>query len=845
VRQTNAVEMRTNWRGETSMALSQVAVEVFCSYAHEDENYRQQLETHLSALKRQGLISLWHDRLIMPGSHWTHTIDRHVESASVIILLISADFLASDYCYNVEMKRALERHEANEARVIPIIVRPCDWQHLPIGQLLALPTDAKPISTLKSVDKGWQQVAAGLRRVIKDLSLLSASAPRTTFPPIWMIPYPRNPFFTGRDELLTHLHTLLHKEQRGTSGQIQAISGLGGIGKTQIAIEYAYRYRQDYQVVLWGRAESIEGLNASYSEFAKQLNLPLKFAKQLNLPLKETQRRKEAQEQEKIIAQAVKSWLHTHQKWLLILDNADKPELLRDFLPPGIAGHILLTTRITDLAGLGLGLAHPIKVELFSLKEGILFLLHRSNLLDLNKLLNQAMLHDRAIAKKIVQEMGRLPLALDLAGAFIAATPSTLIEYLDIYHHNHTRLLQQQSHLDYPKSLATTWNISFEQVESKNHAATELLQLCAYFASAPIPERIITKGSLYLGSDLSPVAADAFLLTQTIKALRDYSLIDRNPQTQVLSVHPLVQTVLRDNMDAELEKQWKQRAVQAVSAASPDVEDVEQWDDCEQWVPHVLECATWIRDEQLYNEENASLLNKAGYYLDDRARYSEAEVLYQLALTIRVQVLGATHHETTSSLTNLGLLYRNQEKYAEAESLLKRAWKICGPWLTTEHLDTARVNQAALTLNNLALLYDDQEKYAEAEPLYVRVLAICEQQLGAEHLTTALILNNLGSHYVRQKKYAEAEPLLKRALAIREPVRSQHPDMAQTLNNLATLYEKQEKYTEAEPLLKRSLTIYKQKLGPEHPTTKGRIEKYMLLLQKIEGNAEVEVREES
>src|SRR6266480_1976861 len=145
---------------------SSMAVKVFCAYAHTDEKWRRQLDAHLSPLKRQGLISPWHDQCIFPGTNWTEAIDAHLEAASIILLLISADFIESDYCYNAEMKRALERHKANEARVIPIVVRPCDWQHLPIGQLLALPTDAKPISTLKSVDKGWQQVAAGLRRVI-------------------------------------------------------------------------------------------------------------------------------------------------------------------------------------------------------------------------------------------------------------------------------------------------------------------------------------------------------------------------------------------------------------------------------------------------------------------------------------------------------------------------------------------------------------------------------------------------------------------------------------------------------------------------------------------------------
>ena len=139
------------------MALPQLAVEVFCSYAHEDEPYRRQLEAHLSGLKRQGLILLWHDQHILPGANWTEIVDEHLETASIILLLISADFLASSFCYGIEMTRALERHEANEARVIPIIIRPCDWQDTPLGKLQALPADAKPISTWESIDDGWTQ----------------------------------------------------------------------------------------------------------------------------------------------------------------------------------------------------------------------------------------------------------------------------------------------------------------------------------------------------------------------------------------------------------------------------------------------------------------------------------------------------------------------------------------------------------------------------------------------------------------------------------------------------------------------------------------------------------------
>jgi hypothetical protein len=167
------------------MAEALTQVEVLCCYAHADEKWLRKIEIHLSLLKRQGLISLWHDRLIAPGTDWAKTIDTHLETASVILLLVSADFLASDYCYGVEMQRALERHAAGEARVVPILVRPVDWKDAAFAHLLALPTDAKPIASWRSKDRALADVAAGIRRVIEDVPLLVASTPRAALPPIW------------------------------------------------------------------------------------------------------------------------------------------------------------------------------------------------------------------------------------------------------------------------------------------------------------------------------------------------------------------------------------------------------------------------------------------------------------------------------------------------------------------------------------------------------------------------------------------------------------------------------------------------------------------------------------
>ena len=181
--------------------------------------------------------------------------------------------------------------------------------------------------------------------------------------------------------------------------------------------------------------------------------------------------------------------------------------------------------------------------------------------------------------------------------------------------------------------------------------------------------------------------------------------------------------------------------VQAINASFPNVQDVEQWDACERWLPHAQVCADWIEHGPIMELEAASLLNQAGLYLDARARYSEAEPLFKRVLVIYEQQLGVDHLNTAQSHNNLAVLYQNQGKYAEAEILYQRALSIREQQLGGDHPYTA------VSLNNLAALYYQQGKYAEAEPLYQRALAIREQQMEADYSETAQSLNNLAALY--------------------------------------------------------------------------------------------------
>ena len=380
---------------------------------------------------------------------------------------------------------------------------------------------------------------------------------------------------------------------------------------------------------------------------------------------------------------------------------------------------------------------------------------------------------------------------------------------------------------DYPHSVATTWLLSFQKVAQANPAAAELLELCSFLAPDRIPEELLKDGTAYWPAPLQQATADPLLFQQLMADLLKFSLVKRLVEEHALSIHRLVQAVQRDRMEIETQRYWAERAVRAINAVFPaNPQDLATWPQCLRYLDQAQVCYALVEHYLFSFVEAASMLNRAGLYLQEHASYTMAEPLYVRALAIHEQELGAMHPSTAQSLNNLAMLYYTQGKYAEAEPLYQRALAIHEQQLGAMHPDTAQ------SLSNLAALYYTQGKYAEAEPLYVRALAIREQQLGATHPDTAQSLNNLAMLYQDQGKYEQAEPLYVRALAIREQqLGAAHPDTAGSLNNLATLYREQGKYAEAEPLFQRALAICEQQLGATHPTTHIIYESYVTLLQ--------------
>ena len=607
--------------------------------------------------------------------------------------------------------------------------------------------------------------------------------------PLWNVPYPRNDFFTGREEFLDQLHRALTSV--GSAAISQAIAGLGGVGKTQTAVEYAYRHRDEYKAVFWVNAAEAATLLAGYGEIANMLDLPVKNERD-----------------QEIIVNAVNRWLESRDGWLLVLDNADDPADVEPFLPNESKGHILVTSRADNFDMLRI--PEPLELTEMPPDEAEAFLIHRTGRGDENPA-------EREAVRALAEELGYLPLALEQAAAYIAAPKCSFTDYLKSYQTRRLALLRTQKPVmgRYPDSVVTTWAANFEAVEQASPAAADVLRLSSLLAPDEIPYEILTEGAAELGPNVSKaldgVSNDPLLLDDLIAPLTRYRLVRRGPTGW--SVHRLVQAVVGEGMTDPARKEWAERAVNALNSATPYVEFA-VWPLCERLAPHHQACAERIERNAMETPQAARLLNRAGFYLAQRARYAEAEPLHRRALDIYEKVLGPEHPDTAMSLNNLADLLLLKGEYAQAEPLFRRALEIREKALGPEHPNTAR------SLNNLAALLESKGEYAEAESLFRRALKIRKKELGSEHPRTAQSLSNLADLLRSKGEYAEAEPLYRRALDICEKALGpEHPDTATSLNNLAALLQCKGEYAKAEPLHREALDIYEKALGPKHPNT--------------------------
>lgn len=541
-------------------------------------------------------------------------------------------------------------------------------------------------------------------------------------PPIpWNVPHSENKFFTGRKEILKALRSELSTKGAVALSQTSVISGLGGIGKTQTAVEFAFQNRSRYSAVLWSQAQSTADLISGFAAIARELKVAT-F---------------ETNEQEAV--EAALSWLNANSGWLLILDNADEPQLVERFIPTVGKGHVLVTSRAHDFSHLGI--IEPMELEKMLPHEAVDFLRTRTGRERLDT-------HEAEACRHICKELDYLPLALEQAGAYIHKQGISFKAYQEQYKKDGLKIFARLGPQtgQYPESVLTTWLMNFMQVEEASPASTEVLRVSAFLASEGVCLEIFgLKDEVEAANVLTPLV--------------DYSLISRERGARDFDVHRLVQTVVRLEL-GDRQKEYATLAVAAMKAAFPDPSKFENWGQCDRLLPHAISCYGWVKQFGVETREAAVLLNQAVVYLWQRGRYAEAEPLHKRSLEVLEKTLGSEHPDVATGLNNLAMLYDSQGRYAEAEPLYKRSLEIDQKAYGLEH------PEVATDLNNLAALYDSQGRYAEAEPLYKRSLDIWEKAL-PDHPNLARSLENYALLLEATSRPSEASTLRARAAAIR------------------------------------------------------------------------------
>lgn len=515
---------------------------------------------------------------------------------------------------------------------------------------------------LSGVENGTSRVSSELiERYKKELKLrseeLSFPAPPSQEVLIeeqpWNVPYQRNPLFTGRDKILEDLHKRLIGTKKAP---VLALTGLGGIGKTQVALEYAYRFRTSYKGIFWLKADTSEVLMSEFTNAANILTPPRSNIDEF------------------------KRWLRETSSCLLIIDSLDHPDDLAAtarLLSRLGDTRVVITTR---LQGVG-ALAQTLELGKMETDEGTLFLLRRISALSADASPNDAPEAVYAQAKAIATAMDGLPLALDQAGSYIEETGCNLAHYFALFAQQQARLLRERGKfaVDHPASVAATWSLAFAEIQQTNAGAADLLYLCAFLQPDSIPKDILLEGASALGPTLRNVAVDLIALDQCIGDLRKYSLVQRNPETEVLTIHRLLQSVVKDTMTAEMQHLWAERAVRAINSVFPRIETTTWMEGREKgrkYFAHAQICIELIKQWDMKFSEAARLLSNFGKYAEEVSAFDIAEQSYLSAFKQDEQREGVEIDQIMGDLNDLALFYQRRKKYRQAEFYYKEAIKI-------------------------------------------------------------------------------------------------------------------------------------------------------------------------
>ncbi|WP_101836140.1 FxSxx-COOH system tetratricopeptide repeat protein [Frankia canadensis] len=647
-------------------------------------------------------------------------------------------------------------------------------------------------------------------------------------PIVWGSVPQRNKNFTGREGLLAELRGRITSDSLDVTAVLpHALQGMGGVGKTQLAVEYAHRYQTDYDLVWWVGAEQPAVIRSALAALAPRLGLteggPLRTEDAVALVLDALRRG------------------DPYRRWLLVFDNAESPELIRSLIPHG-PGHVLVTSRDRSW----LGQVDAIEVNVFDRAESVQFLSRRVPGITASD------------AIELAGALGDLPLALEQAGALQFETGMAAQEYLQLFREASGRLLAESQPTDYPMSVAAVWSLSMSRLEEQSPFALRLLRRCAFFGPEPISLELLDRGKYILNSDFGTAMRDRLAVSRAIRDIGRYALARIDTSARTLQVHRLVQIAIREELPAEDRERIRDEVHQLLVASDPGDPDRQQnWPQLNQLLPHIVPSEvyrakepparrlveaivrylfhtgdltiglveadraleSWIADSGPDDPDVLVLQGIKANILWTLGRYREAYELRRPTLEAITRVLGADHEETLLILNGHGADLRARGEFQEA-------WRLDEDSLARHRALFGEEDPATLrAANNLSVDYGLIGSYGRALEADERTLADRRAAAGGEDMWVAQSMTAVARDrrqaglYLEARQLAEQVNLLCRDLVQRRVIPADHSYVLLAAKDLSVARRKAGDFVGALELAREVYERYTDapNFGSEHP----------------------------